>query len=297
MKLPLVNRDTAFYPLVFGLWALLMIALHGNHSYFGSPFPGVDVRQDTQEYYHPASSAPDIGKLLQSLAGERNPKERARTLEAIGIGYFDRYRATHAPGCLDSAQMFVEEATRISATVPSYFFSLARILTEKKDFPSAKANYEKTVALDPKQYMAYHSLGLLSFYEFRNPDQAKVCFERALAIDSELPVDNYMLGEIAMGKGDPLSAVQHYQREVALYTSGLSSKAYFLADPASLRLAATLSSLQLSMLYSTSAHNAQLAQNYFNLYLKLETDQQRRQNSINQIQKYWSINNKGAAAP
>ena len=168
-----------------------------------------------------------------------------------------------------------------------YYYDLARIFTEKKDFASAQAAYEKTAALDPKNFMAYHNLGLLSYYEFKNADLAKQYFEKALSIDTALPIDNYMLAQIAASKKDFQTAVKHFRQELDLYTGGKGAKAPFAADQANLRLAATLSALNLAMLYSTLAPDGQQAQTCFNAYLSLETDRQRRQNSIAEFQKRW----------
>jgi tetratricopeptide (TPR) repeat protein len=297
MKMRLVSRDIAFYPLIFVIWTIIIVAMHGNHSYFGMPLPAMEVRQNDSDYYRPASGGFNMVQAQKALAGERNPKERARILEAIGIACFDKYRTERAPQYLDSAQRYVQEAVTSAPDVPGYYYNLARICTEKKDFASAKACYEKAAAVDPKNYMSYHNLGLLSYYEFKNPDMAKSYFEKALSIDTALPIDNYLLAEIALGKKDYSAAALHYGRELQLYAAGLSARATVMADQASLRLAATLSALELAMLYSSAAPNEQLANSYFGTYLKLETDQQRRQNSINEFQKRHPGAGAGVPAP
>ncbi|HMD68569.1 MAG TPA: hypothetical protein VKF42_06770 [Chitinivibrionales bacterium] len=293
MKIPIVNRDSGFYPLAFGIWAIAMVATNGNHSYFGTPLPAADVRQGIGTYDRQGPVTVDLGEAQKALAAEKNPKERAKILETIGSFFFDRYRAEHSSVYLDSAQFYVQEAIKASPGMPENFYNLARIFTEKKDFASAQAAYEKILAVDPKNFMACHNLGLLSYYEMRNPVLAQNYFEKALSIDTGLPIDNFLLARIAAEKKDFAAAARHYRREMDLFAGGQSAKASFMADQANLRLAATLSALELSMLYSTAIPDRQQAQTSFESYLKLETDQQRRQNSTAEFQKRWQ----GATAP
>jgi len=295
MKIPRLNRDILFCAIAFLVWAIIIIVIHGNHSYFAMPLPAVEVRQDDPTQYSPGQPMVDMGQAHRALADEKKPAERARILEAMAVACFNRYSAQRAPSYLDSAQYYEELAIQEAPGVAGYYYNLARVFTEKKDFVSAKANYEKTLAADPKHFMSYHNLGMLSLYEFKNADQAQNYFEKALAIDSSLPVDNYMLAQIALQKKNILSAIQHYDRELRIYTGPQNASSNLVADKANLRLAATLSALELAMLYSTASPNGLLAQSYFNDYLKLETDADRKQNSMREFQNHWP--NSGPIVP
>jgi tetratricopeptide (TPR) repeat protein len=231
-----------------------------------------------------------MGQAHHALVEEKKPAERARILEAMAIACFDRYRAQRAPTYLDSAQYYEERAIKEAPAVSGYYYNLARVFTEKKDFGSAKANYEKTLVADPKHFMAYHNLGMLSLYELKDADEAQTYFEKALALDSSLPVDNYMLAQIALQKKNVPAAIRHYDRELRLYAGPQSASSNLVADRASERLAATLSALELAMLYSTATPNASQARSYFDDYLKLETDENRKQSSAREFQNHWPNN-------
>ncbi len=284
MKIALVNRDLVFFPLVFGIWAIIIVVMHGNHSYFGVPLPGVDIEAGNSD----ASAASiDMQRARQALSTERNPKERGRILEALAVECFNRYRTQRSTPYLDSARYYQEGAVAADPGMSGYRYNLALICAEQKDFPSAKSNYAKTVAADPAYFMAYHNLGLLFYYQLHNSDSATACFKKALSIDSALPIDNYLLAEIAMGKHDQSAAVVHYKREVRIFADGKGLHASLVADPLNLRLAAALSALRLSQLYSTAFRDESSARTYFDEYLRLETDQARKRNSILEFQGRW----------
>jgi|WetSurMetagenome_2_1015567.scaffolds.fasta_scaffold00185_25 tetratricopeptide (TPR) repeat protein len=281
MKMSFVNRDLVFYPLAFVLWAVAVIAANAGHPYFGSPRPSADLGKNLAPAFN-------IDQARAALAAARTPQERGRILDALAAYFFNRYAKERSPAFLDSAQSCILAAIKASPGAPENYLNLARIYTEKKDFPSAQAAYEKSAEADPKNFTAYHNLGFLAYYELKNPTLARKYFEKALSIDSAVPVDNYMIARIATEQKDLKTAALHYKRELDLYAAARNAKAGGpgAADPNS-RLAATLSALELAMLYSTVAPDKQQARALFDSYLALETDPQRRQNSIERFLSRW----------
>jgi tetratricopeptide (TPR) repeat protein len=289
MKAWTLKRDAVFYPLVFGIWVLLMAAFHGGHNYFGSPLPGITFPEGAFQAFRINSIAASMGQLKKSVAMEADPRERAHIQENIGISYYDLYKSTRNQAFLDTAEYYLELSLGVVRDEARFFYNLARINSEKKNIMAAKELYEKTIALDPRHFMAYHNLGILNYYEFKRLDLAKAYLLKVTEIDSSLPIDNYMLAEISLDAKDEASAVRYYEKELAIFTAGADKRQFNLADASSVQLAATLSAMQLAFIYSTTFKNLQLAQDRFNLYLKLESDPKRRQTSLAEIQKYWAV--------
>jgi tetratricopeptide (TPR) repeat protein len=289
MKAWTLKRDIVFYPLVCGIWVLLIIAFHGGHNYFGTPLPGMTFPEGAFQAFRIKSIAASMEQLKKSVTMEADPRERAHSQENIGISYFDLYKSTRNPAFLDTAEYYLDLSLRVVNDVARFYYNLARIHSEKKNFMAAKEFYEKTIALEPRHFMAYHNLGILNYYELNRPDLAKAYFEKVTEIDPSIPIDNYMLAEISLDVKDEASAVRYYEKELGIFTSGADKRQLNLADGSSVQLAATLSAMQLAFLYSTTFKNLQLAQDRFNLYLKLETDPKRRQTSLAEIQKYWAV--------
>jgi tetratricopeptide (TPR) repeat protein len=282
----LLRRDALFYPLLFAAWAGCIWLFNATYSYFGTPFPGVSL--GTQAPAATMKSMTDaLSSQARSLATEKNSVLRRGLLEARGSTFLQMYGFARKPEYLDSAAASAGRALAEKPAASSVYFLLGRIMNEKKDFARAKTFLEKAVELDRRSVSANHMLGILLWYNLKQPEAAKPYFENILAVDSAFPTINYMLGEISLEKNDPTAAVRYYEKEVKCFLSIESSRKPQAVNPSDIRMAGLFSSHRLSFLYSTTFIDAQKAQDRFNLYLRLETDPQRRQSSINEIQKYW----------
>ena len=292
----LFRRDSITYSLMFIIWAVVIYLMNAHYTYFGAPFPGVSLgpQQSVAETMKAMTDAIARQELL--LGSEKNKKKRGQSLEIIGTTFFQLYSFTRKQEYLDSASLYCGYAEKEDAKVSSVHYMLGRIMSEKKDYGAAKAQYEKAIACDPHSPLSYQTLGILLWFNFKQSGQAKPYFEKALSIDSVFPTAHYVLGEIALEKNDLLSAVTHFESETKIYALLSAAHKNTAIDPGDIRMAACFSSLRLANLYSTSFVDAQKAQDRFGLYMNLETDPQRRQASINEIQKYWktgqSVNNR-----
>jgi tetratricopeptide (TPR) repeat protein len=251
----LFRRDSIVYALLFIIWAVIIFIVNGRYAYFGTPFPGVDLSAQQSPAQAARAMADTIAAQEQMLGVERNAGKRGLLLEKIGTTYFQLYGFSRKQMYLDSAYLFCEKAVHENAKASSVYYILGRIMGEKKDFAAAKTQFEKV-----------------------------------LSLDSTFPMVNYMLGELSLATSDFSSALRFYENETGHFLKQSAALKNTAVDPADIRMAACFSSLRLAFLYSTSYVDAQKAQDRFNLYVKLETDPQRRQNSINEIQKYWKTN-------
>ncbi len=126
-------------------------------------------------------------------------------------------------------------------------------------------------------------------------DSSETFCVTALRLDSTIGVAHYLLGEIALSKSNQSAAVSYYEKEASQFATsslGVTPNGLYNAKDPTTRMAAMFSNLRLAFLYSTAFVDGQKAQGKFNAYLSLETDPQRRQSSVQQIQKYWKTQTK-----
>jgi tetratricopeptide (TPR) repeat protein len=284
---PIVRRDGVTYSLLFVAWAVCIYFVNSHYSYFGTPPPGVDLSMQQSPAAAAKSLADSIAQQRRFLLSEKNLVRRGSILETTGAAYYRLFAMTRKREYLDSAIAFCTGALRENSKAASAYFLLGRIMREKKEFSSAKDHYEKAIACDPRSPLLQQTLGILLWFDLKQPDLAKPHLEKALSLDSSFPTAHYVLGVIALEKNDVESARGHFENELKIFNALLSSHKNPPVDPSDIRMAACFSSLRLAFLYSSSFADAQKAQDVFNMYLKLETDPQRRQESVNEIQKYW----------
>jgi hypothetical protein len=240
---------------LFLLWAVVIYCFNAHYSYFSAPLPGVSFGSQQSPAAAMKAMNDAIAQQEQLLASEKNKKKREQYLETIGATFLQLYGFTRKPWYLDSAFLSCNAAASEDGSAPSVHFMLGRIMTEKKDYTGAREQFEKVQV-----------------------------------IDSTFPIVNYMLGEMALEKNDLLTAVGRFENETRIFSGLSASRKNTATNPADIRMAACFSSLRLANLYSTSFVNEQKAREKFELYQSLETDPQRRQASINEIQKYWKTN-------
>lgn len=72
--------------------------------------------------------------------------------------------------------------------------------------------YERTVNLDPLSVSGYFNLSL-SYLDSRNPDKAESNMRQALALSPQLPSVHYLLGRVAMIRGDMETALAEFSDE------------------------------------------------------------------------------------
>jgi len=282
-----IRKDRIFYPLLFVVWGVIIYGVNAHYSYFGAPIPGVDFAPQQSTVATVQAMVDTIAHQRNVLVSEKKPAQRGRSLEIIGTTFFRLHAITRKPAYLDSALQSCSDALRENAKSSSAYFMLGQIMSEKKEFASAKDQYEKAIACDPRSPLLQQTLGILLWFDLKQTDLAKFHLESALRLDSLFPTANYVLGVIALDKNDASAAVEHFEKELLSYSALSKSHKSTPVDQADIRMAACFSSLRLAFLYSTSFYDERKAQDRFGIYLDLETDPQRKQASANQIQKYW----------
>lgn len=72
---------------------------------------------------------------------------------------------------------------------------------ERNDFPKAAEQFEKAVAIYPEYDTAFNNLGVM-YYQMRQPEQARVAFERSVALNDKNADADRNLARILMHDGN-----------------------------------------------------------------------------------------------
>lgn len=283
------RRDLTFYTGLFALWTVVMLSVHKDYRYFSTPLPsapvdnaGPSVAQQSQLL------TSSISELKRSIATEKNPREVPHIYHNIGTAFYDLYRAQRQQDLLDSARMYMERSISLQPSISRFYYNLGRLFTETGDHQRAAEQYRKALEVDPSHVLALHNLGLVTFFEFRQPGKAKLFLEKALLLQPVLPMCNYVLGEIAAEQNQLDQAVSRYQQEVETFARVTGGQPTNLpAEMSSMAYAASMSHLRLALLHSSTFINRARAQEHLHAYLRLEPDQAKRDEAIKQMQKYW----------
>jgi len=290
MNVLLFKRDAFFYPLLFAAWGAFILIRYHSYSYYNAPLPSVSAQMNlTDAIGKQQTITKNIEELQKSLGEEKDVVERGHIEHNIGTAYYDNYKSLQRGDLLDSAQAYYEQSIRTLSTVARFYYNLGRIFTERREHLKAKANYEKALQLEPNHVLALHNLALLNFYELGNRDTAKALLEKALAVKGDLPICNYVLGEIALQQGRYEAALEHFRREVNSFSMFSGGRQSVPVSRSAMNFAASKSHLELAILYSTRFIDAKHAQANFHAYLRLEPDPQRRDAAIAEMKKYWVV--------
>ncbi len=145
MKLTLIiRRDCVFYPLLFIAWAVLIYCVNARYSYFGMPFPGVDLGARQSSAAAEKAMTDSIAELRYSLLSGKSP---ARTLESIGTIFYRLYTFTKKRAYLDSAKPCFEKALDIDSSFPTLHYLLGELALEKHDAAAAMGHFENELRI------------------------------------------------------------------------------------------------------------------------------------------------------
>lgn len=89
--------------------------------------------------------------------------------------------------------------------------NLGKAYQERGQFDQARAAFERTLELDPRQVRALNNLALIHLNQLNEPWKARQLLERALAIDPEDAPTHVNLGVALNQTGDPAGALEHFQ--------------------------------------------------------------------------------------
>jgi tetratricopeptide (TPR) repeat protein len=287
----LVYRDRYFYPAVLAAWVLGMCILYIRYSFSSAPQTSIDLRNFDTVLHQKQIIMGSILELQKALTKEQDPVQRMHIYHNIGIAWYDLHSVDREKGPLDTAIRYFEKSIESNPPIARFYYNLGRAYTTAGDHAHAEAWYEKTLTVNPDHILALHNLGLLNYFEKHDRPRAREYLLRLLAVRNELPICNYVLGEIAMEDDSAQNARRYYEQEIAIFEKLRLRPLGLPMSSDVLRYAAAMSHRQLMLLHSTRFADQAKAQEHFHQYLSLETDPARRQETIDLMKRYWVVKN------
>ncbi len=121
----------------------------------------------------------------------------------------------HQAGNTTEAITRLEQAIRLNAGVPDFYFNLGVALQALERHADAAAAYRRALALAPQHAGALTNLGRALQKQAR-PQEAVACFERALALKPDLPEAHWGLATQRLLLGDFARGWEEYEHRWAL---------------------------------------------------------------------------------
>ncbi len=174
------------------------------------------------------------------LAQNRDPEKAARAYVEAATMYMQRGKMDHANRTLTRAQEIAPDDPAVNNALALFYsiegndeqiekhFKMA--LSEDPDFSPARNNYAaylyeqghyehaieqlERVTKDyryPRRFKAYENLGIC-YLRVGNKDAAKESFNRALQLNSDLPVSLLEMAELSLSEGDNRMAARYLRK-------------------------------------------------------------------------------------
>ena len=283
--------DRLFYPGLLFAWSLAMIGMHADYRFLRRPPPGmgsarIEPRRAIRER---GIIRATIDELTKALDTERNETRRMHIAHNLGVAYYDMHSVASKEHFLDSSQRYFKRSIEDEPSIARFYYNLGRTHTARGRHKEAKTSYEKAVRIDPEHILAIHNLGLVNYFELHRPVIARKYFEKLLLINAELPVCNYVLGEIALDKGENRKALQLFMREVEIFDRLIRKPLGLPMAKTTLRYAAATSCLRAAVLFAERFDDVSNARKAFASYVRLETDYERRRKAIARMKRFGVI--------
>lgn len=283
----LFGRNRFFYPVVFGVWAAVLLGIHGSYRYYGVPLISAGFEKAGGGMSKITLLRNSITELQKNFSEEKNPSEKPHILQNIGCAYYDLYREINDRALLDSALIFTRESVLEGLPNARFYYNLGRIFTEMGDHARALQQYDLALEQDPAHVLALSNAGTCSYFAFGNRKKSADYFGRALAVDSLLPMCHVVLGLIDIDESDFIAAVRDFENE--LYADGLALvKNKYPLQQSSIHYAIAIAHQNLFMLYSTKFPDRPKAEEHLQRYLALEPDQDKRETAEKKMKLFWA---------
>lgn len=279
--------DRFFYPALFLAWSLVIIGMHADYRFLRRPPPGtgsgrIEPHRAIRQRRVIRATIEELNKALRT---ERNEVRRMHIAHNLGVAYYDMHSVATGEHFLDSSQRYFKKSTEDNPSIARFYYNLGRTYTASGDHVEAKTCYEKAVRVDPEHILAIHNLGLVNYFELHRPVVARKYFEDLLRINAELPVCNYVLGEIALDNGESRKALRFFMREVEVFDHLLRKPLGLPMPKTTLRYAAATSCLRAAVLFAERFDEVDNARKAFASYVRLETDYARRKKAIERMKR------------
>jgi tetratricopeptide (TPR) repeat protein len=286
VTLIIFRKELFFFPVAFALWALFLVARYGDHRYFDLPPPSAGLEQMRSSMNNAALLRNSIAELQRNLVQEKKTAEIPHILQNIGCGYYDLYKETGDRQLLDSALIFINQSVVANPLIARFHYNFGRLYTELGDQEKAMRQYEATLQCDPRHILALSNAGTCSYFAFGDRVASANYFNRALAVDSLMPMCHLVLGLICIDNKNYSDALAYFEKELGDDEPALVNKRYPLS-PANIRYAASLAHENLMTLYSTQFKDRAKAKEHLDGYMKYEPEESKRVQAAKAMRRYW----------
>ncbi|MBD3319536.1 MAG: tetratricopeptide repeat protein [Chitinivibrionales bacterium] len=287
MKSLNIFTDRFFYPVLAAVWIASMLMLHSNFSYRRKPLPSVDLElPKNRGVQKTAIVRSSINELKSALSTENDPQDQLHILHNLGIAYYDMHSLQQGRSMLDSAVYYFMKSVEGGPEIARFYYNLGRTYTTLCNHRKARTCYEKALQIKPDHILALHNLGLVYYFEFNNPGQSNKYLQKLLKIDRDLPICNYVLGEIYLDKKEYKRALAYFINEVQTYQKLTRRKFSLPIAKKNLQYAAATAYLRMTEIFAEKIKNRQNAAAAFASYLALENNIQRKSKSLQRMKKY-----------
>ena len=170
-------------------------------------------------YYKKGDYLKAVDSLKKAKSADPEDKE---AVQLLGLSYYLSGQPAQAIPLLEKVQGWYPRAN-IDA---SYILGIAYIQT--KDYPHARQAFAKMFDVDAQSAASYLFTARMLFRQEYDPI-AEEYAQKAVSLDSKLPLAHFLLGEIYIYKSRVPEAITEFQRELAI-NPGHAATYYKLAD-------------------------------------------------------------------
>jgi tetratricopeptide (TPR) repeat protein len=280
------SRNSVFYPAIFGVWAAVILSLHGGYRYHDAPLASAGYEKKDGGVSKTSLLRNSITELEKNYGEEKDVSEKTHILQNIGCAYYDLYHEVNDRSLLDSALLFTRQSVLDGQPNARFFYNLGRIFTERGDHARALQQYDLALQQDPGHVLALSNAGTCAYFAFGKRKESAGYFGRALMVDSLLPMCHVVLGLIDLDERDSVTAIDDFEKELHADSLALVKNRYPLQQ-SSIYFAASISHQNLFMLYSTKAPDRAKAEQHFSRYLASEPDRAKREIAEKEMKKFW----------
>lgn len=156
--------------LVIAVAGLGLLLLFAGSFVYRLQNPSLTMQARTSE---PSTAMNEIAAMMARLDSE---PDHLPTLAALG----DQFMRM---GSWDRAAVFWKRVLAIDPDDMNALNGLGVAYYNLDQFPESAEQFERIIALQPDNYRAHFNLGMLRKHYLGNPDQARIHFERVLALD------------------------------------------------------------------------------------------------------------------
>ena len=200
-----------------------MAAAHENRWLVNSRLGHADAaQQDWNEYL---KLAPNDHTYLQSLADKLLPVYKQWPAPKTVDDFVNRGNAFYRGAYYVQAATDYRRATEIDDFSTAAFFDLALALNNLGYYDGAIDAYKKCVEADDRYFEGLYQMGELYRYRLGQPDEAIVCFDRALAVKPDYASALESRGAAKKDKSDFAGALKDFEKVLELNPN--SSFAYW----------------------------------------------------------------------